>query len=226
MKKIISLALLLVTAVLLLAGCKAASKKDIDKIKECYDRSYPHKIVVESTQQFGAQSLLSTTELTRGSIGSDFVAKKKINHEQLRSIEDGSGIDIYPYIETIRGEEWFRVGMGVSSDKGATWDAEAENFFPDKGAFALNLDSSFMDDIDYNDGVMTFTVTKENTKSFFGADTSITEDAKVEIRTGGGFVTSVIVSWVEPANMATGVEMMTVTVKADYFYDQQNITFD
>lgn len=226
MKKIISLALLLVTAVMLLAGCKAAAKKDIDKIKECYDRSYPHKIVVESTQQFGAQSLLSTTELTRGTIGADFVAKKKINLEQLRSIEDGSGVDVYTYVETIKEEHWFRVGVGVSSDKGTTWDPEAENFFPDKGAFALNLDVSLMDDVEYDDGVMTFTVTKDNTKSFFGPDTTITEDAKVEIHTGGGFVTSVLVSWVKPENMATGVEMTTVTIKADYFYDQQNITFD
>lgn len=226
MKKIISLALLLVTTVLLLAGCKLASKKDIDKINECYNRSYPHKIVVESTQQFGAQSLLSTTELTRGTIGADFVAKKKSNLEQLRSVEDGSGVDVYTYVETVREELWFRVGVGVSSDKGTTWDAEGENFFPDKGAFALNLDVSLMDDIDYEDGVMTFTVEKENTKSFFGPETSITEDAKVEIHTGGGFVTSVIVSWVKPENMATGVEMTTVSIKADYYYDQQNITFD
>lgn len=226
MKKIISLALLLVTAVLLLAGCKMASKKDIDKIKECYNRSYPHKIVVESTQQFGAQSLLSTTEFTRGTIGPDFVAKKKVNLEQLRSVEDGSGYDVYTYVETIKEEQWFRAGVGVSSDKGTTWDAEAENFFPDKGAFALNLDASLMDDINYEDGVMTFTVKKENTKSFFGPETAISEDAKVEIHTGGGVVTSVLVSWVKPENMATGVEMTTVSIRADYFYDQQNITFD
>lgn len=226
MKKIISLVLLAVTAVLLLVGCSKSNEKEIDKIRECYDRSYPHKIVVESTQQFGAQSLVSTTELTRGSIGSDFVAKKKSNLEQLRSIEDGSGVDVYTYVETVREELWFRVGVGVSADKGKTWDAEGENFFPDKGAFALNLDGELMEDVEYDDGNMSFTVPKDKTKAFFGEGTAITEDAKVKITTGGGFITEITISWVKPENMATGVEMTTVNIKAVYIYDQQNITFD
>ena len=226
MKKIISLLLLLATATMLLAGCKRASKKDIEKVNECYNRSYPHKIVVESTQQFGAQSLVSTTELTRGMIGVDFVAKEKVSREQLRSVEDGSGTDVLPYVETVREERWFRVGVGVSTDKGQTWDAAAENFFPSKGVFALNLDSSLMDDVKYNNGTLTFTVTKDNVKNFFGAGFGVIEDVKVEIRTGGGFVTSVLISWVEAQNLSTGVEMVSATIKADYYYDQQKISFD
>lgn len=225
MKRIISLLLLLATVAMLFASCSRASK-DIDKIKECYDRSYPHKIVVTSTQQFGAQSLLSTTEMVRGTIGSDFVAKQKTTREQLRSIEAGSGIDVYGPIETIKEEVWFRVGLGTTTDKGANWDEAGENFFPDKGVIALNLDTDLMDDVVYEDDKMTFKVAKANTKAFFGQNTSITEDVSVVIYTGGGFVTGVEVTWVKPENYATGVEMTTVNIKAEYIYDQQNVTFD
>ena len=226
MKKIISLLLLLTTAALLLVGCVGGSEKDIEKVNACYERSYPHKIVVSSTQQYGSQILTGKTELVRGTIGSDFVAKKKVELEQLRSIEDGSGVDVFGPIEKIKEELWFRVGVGVSSDKGETWDAEGENFFPDKGAFALNLDADLMEDVVYEDDKMTFKVLKANTKAFFGEDTAITEDAVVTIKMGGGLITQVSVTWVEPENYATGVELTTVSIVAEYIYDQQNITFD
>lgn len=246
MKKIISLALLLAMMLMLCVSCRDPKPddgndvddgttddgnvdsiaEDIASVVDCYGRSYPHKIVVTSTQQFGAQSLNSTTEITRGTIGSEFVAKKVAVLERLRSIADGSGVDVYGPVETVKEELWFRVGKGLSSDKGETWDAEGENFFPDKGTFALNLNPDLMSDVVYKNGSLSFKVVRANTKAFFGDDTSITGDATVVISTGGGFVTEVRISWSKPENVATGVELTTVSLKASYIYDQQKVTFD
>ena len=227
MKKIIAISLLLVTVLMLLAGCKQkVDTSDIDTIKAAYGRSYPHRIEVTSTQQFGSQSLNSSTTLVRGTVGSDYAAKKITNLERLRSIEDGSGIDVYGPVETIKEELWYIASLGISSDKGETWDAEGENFFPEKGTFALNLNPDLMSDIVYEDGTMSFKVLKANSKAFFGADTSITDDASVTIVTAGGTVNEVKISWVKPENIASGVEMTTVTLRAVYIYDQQKVTFD
>ena len=225
MKKIIAFSLMIVTVLSLLAGCKK-STKGVSEVNDCYARSYPHKIVVETTQQFGSKTLASTTEVTRGIVGSDFVAKKKVSQERLRSIEDGSGVDVYGPVETINEEYWYREGKGLSSDKGKTWIEAGENFFPEKGKIAINLNTDLMDDISYANGTLSFTVAKSNTKAFFGEGAAITEPVSVKIYTAGGVVTSVEMSWVEPENTVTGVEMTTVKVKSEYIYDQQNITLN
>ena len=224
MKKIIAFTLVLVTALSVLIGC--AGNKGIDEINECYARSYPHKIVVESTQQFGSKSLFSITEIVRGKVGADEVSKKVSSLERLRSIEDGSGVDVYGPIETVKEEIWYRDGKGISFDKGNSWDETGVNFFPEKGGIAIDLKEDLMDDVNYEDGKLSFTVAKNNTKAFFGNNTTITEKVTVEIITGGGFVTEVKMSWVEPENTLTGVEMTNVSIKAQYIYDQQNISLD
>ena len=224
MKKIIALTLILATVAVLFTGC--ASSKGVKAINECYERSYPHKIYVKSTQQTDEQTLFSETTLTRGTVGSSFVAKKVAVLESYRSVEDGSGDNVYGPIAVDKTEIWYKEGQGTSTDKGANWDAAGENFFPKKGEIAIEFKESLMKNSTYEGGVLSFTVEKKNTKEFFGNNTTITEDVKVEIVTAGGVVTQVKMSWVEPANAATGVGMTTVEIEATYIYDQQNITLN
>ena len=90
MKKIIALILLVVLSVSLLAGCEMgnAAKTETEWVLDCYARSYPHLIKVNSTQQFGGTVLNSETVIVRGSVGGDFVACMTVNGEQMRSIQD------------------------------------------------------------------------------------------------------------------------------------------
>lgn len=231
MKKIIALFLLVVLSVSLLVGCTTggASKTETEWVLDCYERSYPHLIRVESTQQFGANVLNSETVIKRGSVGGDFVAVMTVDGEQMRSIQDGSGKTVLGPIEELDSEIWFRMNVGTSTDK-INWDPEGANFFPAQGSFALPLDADYLKNVKYegtqNNGTLTFTVAKADTAKFFGEDGKVDSDVNVEIVTGGGNVTAVNVTWTVPANTAAGVELMNVSIKTQYDYTQQKISLD
>lgn len=232
MKKIIALILLAVLSVSLLTGCSifgGNSKTEIEWVLDCYARSYPHLIRVESTQQFGANTLNSETVIVRGSVAGDFVACMTVDGEQMRSIQDGSGKTVYGPIEELDSETWFRMNVGTSTDK-VNWDPEGTNFFPAQGSFALPIDADYLKNVKYeggpNDGTLSFTVEKGDTAKFFGEDGKVDTDVSVEIVTGGGNVTSVKITWTVPANTAAGVEIMNVTIKTQYDYTQQKISLD
>ena len=57
-------------------------------------------------------------------------------------------------------------------------------------------------------------------------DGKVDADVNVTITTGGGNVTAVEMSWTVPANTASGVEIMTVSIKTQYNYTQQKISLD
>ena len=224
MKKIIAVITLALLSLSLLAGC--AASVGVDYVNECYDRSYPYKIVVSSTQQFGSTTLECKTELVRGLIGSDFVAKKIIDGEQMRPIDEGSGKQVYDYVKVTREEIWFRASEGVSYDKGKSWDTSGVNIFPDKGQISLGLEARYLRNAVYEDGVFEFTVAANDTEAVFGKAGKVDADVRGRIETAGGVVTSVELSWVEAANFRTGVDTMTVTMVAEYVYDQQNVSFN
>ena len=230
MKKIIALILLVVLSASLLASCTTdTAKTEIEWVLDCYERSYPYLITVDSTQQFGGEVLNSETTIVRGSVGGDFLACMTVHGEQLRSIQDGSGKTVEQYVEELDSEIWFRNGYGTSTDK-TNWDAEGENFFPAQGAFALDLKADYIQNAKYtgnkDNGTLTFTVAKADTAKFFGEDGKVDADVNVTVVTGGGNVTAVNITWTIPANTATGVELMNVTVKTVYDYTQQRISLD
>lgn len=227
MKKIIALILIAVTALSLLAGCKK-TVEGVDEVNECYARSYPHKIYVKSTQQVGtAVPLVSETTIARGTVGASFVAIKKAELESYRSIEEGSGDQVLGNVKRDVSETWYKEGSGTTVDKGASWDEAGENFFPAKGALAtFELNTELMENVEFKDGRLNFTVANSNAKAFFGDGMAIAENIKVSIATAGGVVTEVVISWTEPKNNATGVDMTAVEIVTTYTYDQQRITLE
>lgn len=231
MKKIIALILLVVLSVSLLVGCVGdnSAKTETEWVLDCYERSYPHRITVDSTQQFGGDVLNSETVIVRGSVGGDFAARMTVHGEQLRSIQDGSGKTVYGPVEELDSEIWFRNGYGTTTDK-TNWDAEGANFFPAQGSFALKLDADYLKNVKYSGtkdaGTLTFTVGKDDTAKFFGEDGKIDADVSVTVVTGGGNVTAVNISWTVPANMNSGVEIMTVNIRTVYDYTLQKISLD
>ena len=222
MKKIVSLLLVLVLAVAVLASCQSV---DVSAFDECYARSYPHVITVETEQVFGNKSLVSEKTLQRGYVGEDFFAKETYVGQEFRSIEDGSGVNVYEPIADINTVRWYRENMGVSEDKGKTWDSAAASFFPAKGGFALNLDTSVMEDVVIDGNTLTFTVAASNTKTVFGEDTTIASDVDITVKTDGAVVTNCIVEYVVPA-ADSGVDEVSVKVSATYIYSQQEISLD
>lgn len=229
MKRIIALILVALLSLSFLVSC-GTSVQNIDAVLECYSRSYPHKITIESSQQFGSQTLLNTTVYIRGAVGSDFAAKKIVSGEAMRSIEDGSGKKVYGPIEEFDEELWYRNSKGLSDNKGKSWDENGTNFFPTQGSFALNLEPALLSNSAYTgdsaNGKLTFVVRSANTERFFGEGGHVDTDVSVSITTAGGMVSEVVISWVIPANLVTGVDTLTVNIKSVYEYDQQRISFD
>lgn len=221
MKRIIAALLTIVLALGVLAGCGGVA--DLSAFDACYASSDPDKIVVVSTQAFDTMALENRTVITKGKIGDVDAATMTVNGEKMRSVEDGSGQNVYGPIEKIDIVKWYRSDMGVSEDKGVTWNADAESFVPAKGEFALNLDPTLLENIVIDGNKLTFIVKPENSVKVFGELANVENDISVEIVTDGAVVTNVRISWVVPYNGTSGVDTTTVTINTSYYYDLQQL---
>lgn len=222
MKKIISALLTLVLALGVLTSCNGGVA-DLSAFDACYASSDPDKIVVVSTQAFDTMALENRTVITKGKIGDIDAATMTVKGEKMRSVEDGSGQLVLGPVEEIDITKWYRSDMGVSEDKGETWDAKAASFVPEKGDLALKLDPTVLENVVIDGNKLTFVVKPENSAKVFGNLEGIESDINVEILTDGAVVTNVRVSWVVPYNGATSVEKTTVTINTTYYYDLQQL---
>ncbi len=220
MKKLISLLLVIVVCAAMLSSCAA----DVDIVTECYRRSNPYTITVTSTQQFDNDTLEHKTVLKRGQVGQEHVSVKITEGEKFMSIADGSTEVIYKYIEDEGTTLWWRENLGVSSNKGVSYDAEGEDFFPAQGEIALNLDdNSAMKNIGYESdnltyGKLSFTVPADKTAVVFGENAEIVTDVNVVITTDTAVVKSVVIEYTVPANSSANIEAMFVKIEARYEY--------
>ncbi len=222
MKKIIAALLTLVLALGVLVGCNDGAA-DLSAFDACYASSDPDKIVVVSTQAFDTMALEYKTTITKGKIGDVDAAVMTVQGEKMRTVEDGSAEIVYGPIEEIDITKWYRSDMGVSEDRGETWDSEAESFAPARGDIALKLDPALLEDIVIDGNKLTFTVSEDNSAAVFGDLAEVDSDISVEIITDGAVVTNVRMSWVVPFNGDTGVERTTVTINTTYYYDLQQL---
>ena len=222
MKRIIAVLLTIVLAIGMLVSCNEETS-DLDAFNKCYATSNPDKIVVTSTQAFDTMALEYKTTITKGKIGDLEAATMTVKGEKMRTIEDGSGEVVYGPIEEIDITKWYREDKGVSEDKGATWDEDADSFAPGRGEIALNLNPEKLSNVVIEGNTLSFIVKAENTAEVFGDLADVEYDISVEILTDGAVVTNVRLSWVIPYNGETGVERTTVTIDTYYYYDLQKL---
>lgn len=223
MKRIFALLLVVVMAVMALASC-APAEDGIALTKQYYENSAPKKIVAVSTEQFGAHLLDMTTTITNGYLGNLNAATKTVVGKRMRSITEGSGENVEAYIEDINTTDWFVEGYGTSSDKGATWNADGVSFVPLTGAIAINLDETLLENVKYENNVLTFKVAKANVASVFADDVAnIGGDVECEIVNDGAVVTSVSLSWTVPATENATGEDIAVSIVVEYTYDLERL---
>lgn len=227
MKKIFSFITLLAIVVCALISCAPG----VDSVISCYERSYPVKIVVESEQMSGSHGLSSVTTITRGEIGEDedFIALMTFDQTELRSVGDGSGPIIEDFEKTTSITKNYREGYGVREKIDGVWgewDSEGVNFFPEKGALGLTLDTSAMTDIKFENNKLSFTVKAGEVTKIFGEDSDIKSDVNVVITTDGAVVIGVLIEYVVPEDLEIGAEEMTVKVEATYSYNKIKLNIE
>ncbi len=234
MKKILSLILILVCAFALFScGGDDDDKPDfttIEDLNKMYNAIAPSRVDTVATQTFGKYTLTSTSTLKTGVAVDGFsVTLYTYSKQQMRTVEDGSGVDVLKPIETVTGEWVYHEDKGYR-ENGGDWDATGVNFTPETGAIALNMTEETVKDYlaDEETKTITFTVAAENIEAVFGVafvDLE-TEEISVTITHSGADITSVSIAYtiINPENDEH--PEIAVTLTASYAYDSQEITID
>ena len=223
MKRILAFLLVAVMALTLLASC---AEDGVSQVAKYYENSAPNKIVAVSTQQFGSHLIDMTTTITKGYVNAKDAATKTVVGKRMRSLEEGSGDTVHAYIEDIDTTEWYVDGMGVSTDKGYTWDAYGETFVPEAGLIAINLDKALLEEVSYVDNTLEFKVAKDNVAAVFSDSIEdMTGDVECKIYDDGAVVTGITVTWTLPADADENFigEDMEISIVVTYTYDLERL---
>ncbi len=228
MKKLLALLLVLSLSVLALAACGGDDDgaTALDEVAAMYAVSQPTKVVATTTHQFGSKTLTGTYVLTTGYIDGDTpAATYSSKYQQMRDVESGSGQEIVTPIEDVEELVEYVEGKGTRTTvngKRSSWDKEGASIIPEKGAVAINLDSSVISQFTYENNVLTFTVPAASTEAVLGM--AIAADALVVVTTNGTEVIGVSISYTEAADAETNVEQTVVSIEVKYTYDLEKVT--
>ncbi len=203
---------------------------ELAAIAVIYSNSNPTKVTTNSKQSFAGIELDGTLILTVADIRGKAVAVYEVIQDELRSLEAG-GRDEYIREEIVTNHTitQYYEGLGtrtvnpVNLDASA-WDAEGVSFIPAKGGITLDLRLGYIQDLSYEDGVLTCVVPAAFTVNVFGADAGA--DVTLTVKTAGGQIEYVNVHYVVPADEANGLAETTVDITTTYEYDEQIINID
>ena len=206
-----------------------------------YEISQPSKIVANTNQTFGivkndagevtfeGHSLKGLYTLVIGEVDGNPAAKLTAVQDRLGSVEEGSGQAIKNPIFTDTSIREYIEGQGLRvTEKGnkGNWDPEGNSIIPEKGGISLNLSKKLAEGVTYENNKLSFTVKKDNTKAFLGAEEGLDSDLKVEITTDGVFVIGVKLDYVILGNETANTSESTVTIVVEYTYDFEELTID
>lgn len=208
------------------------SSDELAAVAVIYSHSNPTKMTTDSSQEFGGiilngKSILTVTQI----FGKDVAVYERIQDE-LRSVEAG-GKD-----EFIKGEivtshtiTQYYEGLGVrevdpNGNTAGEWNPDGEFNIPSKsnGGIALDLKLGYIENLTWENGVLTCTVPAAFTKNVFGTDTGA--DVSLTIKTSDGYIREVVLQYVVPANEDSNLVDTAVNVTVMYEYDEQMITID
>ncbi len=233
-KKLLTIIGISVGGAILVAGivlaCLFLIKSDNQKMLEAtnamFDSNAPSKIVVNTTVKFGDSDveLIDTVKLEKGTTrdGKSATVYEYIK-DSLTSIEDGSVVEIIPFINSTSTKMVYLEGKGVKIDDGR-WDSDAYDFAPSKGDVALNLTEKKLSDVFVKDGVIYATIPAEHTAYVIGEEYAVEYDVELEIKTYDGFVSEIKMSYVVEGTK--DYPDITVTIKAEYSYSVLTVNVD
>lgn len=234
MKKIFVFILVIALCATALSSCALVDwfngffENELDDINEMYSASAPTKVVATTTQKIGSLSLNCSYELITGYVDNKPASVYTVHTEEIRSVEDGGNNDeVKPLIKTTDKKTEAIEGFG-SRTNGGDWNPQGTIWTIGRGSMAINLDEDYLEDISYENNVLTFTIPKDNAGDVLGDEFSgdISSDVEVTITDDGAVITSIELHYFLAANEAAHLVESEMTVKVVYTYDLERITIE
>ena len=236
MKKIIAIVLVLCCMLSAVSCNKKKNDENLEKFDDMFASSAPTRAETVVTQKFNnGIELKSVIVLTTGTVDGKIATTLESEVQTLSKI-DASTLN---YITTTKTTNWYYEGLGTSTDKGKNWKADGTDFAPKSGTLAMNLLEEYMDSITYSSDEtsekIVIKVSAENSakvlQNFIGEE-EFNYDVTITVVSAGERITSVLIEYVVDEHMigdeSNLVEISDVvtTIKVDYSYDIQAVTFE
>ena len=213
---------------------------DVAKVAKMYEVSQPTKVVA-TTKQVLVKDILELNcsyEMVTGYINGAPAYTFESSTESIRTVEEGGKNDeVKPIkVPTTVLEEYIEgFGLRVSTTvDGQTavgnWDnnPELETKSIGKGKMAINLKDKYVKNVEYEDGVLSFTIPSSKVSTVLGKTYAkyISGDVKVVITNDGAQITSIELEYTIAGDTGSHVVDSKMYVKVEYSYDIEKITID
>ena len=239
MKKIIALVLALACSFALFAcGEEEVVTNGVLDTIEYYSNSQPTRVetvtcqtILDDDGETAVEELDGYYLLVTGKINGKIATVKTYTQDVLRSVEDGSKVEIVPPVDTQSGSEEYLEGYGRRIN-GGQWNPDGYNFSPAIGSIAIgiteaNITNWKYEEAQYNN-TLSFTVANAKIAEVFGADEdgipAIEADSDVEvvITNNGAVVTGITISY--SVEMKGDFPARNVTISVTYGYAVEEVT--
>ncbi len=235
MKKVIVFILVVALCVPTLASCAFINKvtgglfdNTLKKVSEMYSMSSPTKVVATTKQTIGAVELNCSYELVTGYVDNKPASVYTVTTEEIRSVEDGGNTDVIKsLISSVTKKTEAIEGIG-SRTNGGEWNPQGSIWVIGRGRMALNLNKKYVENMNYENHTLTFTVPQKYAANVLGAEyaTDISSDVEITIVDDGAVITSVDLHYFLAGDESANLVESEMTVKVVYTYDLERITIE
>ena len=230
MKRIIAFMIVMALCIPALFSCQVIDglfNNPLKEVSEMYNQSNPTKVVATTTQKVGATELKSKYELVTGYVDNSRASVFTVFTQEFDTVESGGASDVVkPLIKETTTVTEAIEGIGARTN-GGDWNPEANIWVIGRGRMALNLDKKSVENVKYEDHVLTFTIPVANAAKVLGEDyaANISGDITVTLVDDGAVVTSIELVY-NLAGDDKNLSESQMTVKVDYTYDIEKITIE
>ncbi len=232
MKRILAFLIVIALGAFMLASCGVigGNSDSVSEVAAMYKHSSPTKVVARTTQSFGEGLLALNCEYTivNGVVDNKDASVYTSVVETIRSVEAGGESDVVEsIIETSTTVVESIDGVG-SRTNGGEWNSEGLVWYIERGAMALNIRNSNVNDVSYENGKLQCVVPYSNVTSVFGNEYSadMASDVYLTITNDGARITSLELIYETYPDEGANLVSTIMTVKVDYQYDIERISID
>ena len=231
MKRFIVLVLVIALCLPVLSSCKVMDKvtgvfkNPVNDVAKMYSVSEPTKVVANVKQEAGALVLNNTYELITGYVDGVRASVYTVHTEEIDSVENGGATEVVlPLVKKTDTKTESIEGIGARVN-GGEWNPQGTIWTIERGGMALNLNKKLVENINYEDHVLTFTIPLANAGEVLGEDhaANISSDVTATITDDGAMVTSIELVYNIAGNESKNLPESKMTVKVDYTYDIEQI---
>ena len=227
MKRIVVFLIVIALCIPALFSCDLLNNP-LAEVAEKYAVSEPTKVVAYTTQQIGDIKLESDYELITGYVDNAAASLYIANTYEIRSVDEGGqNSEIKDMLKPIPTKIEAIEGKGTRTN-GGDWNPNGEVWQIGRGKMALNLDKSAVENVKYENNVLTFTVPKDNAAIVLGETyaADIGSDVEITIVDDGAVVTYVKLHYSLNAKEEANLVASEMTVEVYYTYDIERITIE